>query len=274
LAAVRLLEHQGRPGLAIMSAAGVQRLVSAWQADGTEGDADFMLLIPEDELGRQRLQHLGTTDWATVTALAECLQDQVARQPAGQVARWRVTAARLSAQLGEWAARFRYDGLTLHSEPGYDHRHTVTFRQASAGHRRFGDVTLHWDSEPDADAARVPLRLQAPVAPELLVLGAWPVASKGTLDPTFAIPVGDALARSKKRLGWSLLPDADQRRLLSMLDALAAAAQLAPSAAERARLQTQARTLHADARRTLRSIRLQAALQRASRLVRRPGQRA
>src|SRR5690606_22869345 len=68
-AAVRLVEHWGRPGLVIFKEEGRPPVLDSWTESGREDDRPFMLLIHGDEATQAAYDAMTTPDWHLMRAL-------------------------------------------------------------------------------------------------------------------------------------------------------------------------------------------------------------
>ncbi len=106
-AAVRLVEHWGRPGLVIFAEEGRAPLFETWRESGREDGRPYMLLVHGEESAQSVYDAMGTLDWQLVQALAARL-GQALQDHASDLAEWRSLAQRLLTSLHEQPARLRY----------------------------------------------------------------------------------------------------------------------------------------------------------------------
>lgn len=251
----RLAEHHGRPGLVLFDSGAEARPLSAWRSTGQEGGRDYLLLVPADAPSMALLQQLGSSDWQWVQGLARLLQQHLADNGDSLPAHWRTVAARLCRQLDDLPARFRYDSLSVLSDPQQAGALRVAFGGVQYGDRALGTVELRWQT------AGQGLHWLAPEQAGAVPLALWPVDTEGHLQPSWQVPVGTAFETAGKRQAWAAMPAADRALLLALLDALPGAAAHAPDTALPAGmthglLAGAAAGLHKDARRTLNSLRV------------------
>ena len=141
---VRLLDHLGRPGIAVFSTRSNEAL-AAWHATGDEAGRPFMALVPSDRQSRLLLQRLGTADWQLVNHLAQAIQRYLGEEGSHLGARWQVAAARLCRQLIDMPPRLRYDRLQLgRVEIDGGLQLELDFGRASYGDRLLDQVQLRW----------------------------------------------------------------------------------------------------------------------------------
>lgn len=212
----RLVEHHGRPGLALFETVGQPTPLMAWRAGASEGERAYMLLVPADEVAREVLQSLGSGDWQFVTGVATAVAAALADTDAALAGRWRIAATRLRQQLAGLPDRLRFDGVEVAA--GENGALEASFEQLSFGSTRCPHLRLRW-SPRRADGAA--LELLAPSSPdEPPVLTAWPVDAQGGWARSWTLPVTDAIF-------WRTLGRHDRELLLGLLDALPAVAHRA-----------------------------------------------
>src|SRR5690606_10234533 len=68
-AAVRLVEHWGRPGLVIFAEDGRAPFFETWRESGQEEGRPYMLLVHGEESALRVYDAMGTFDWQLVQAL-------------------------------------------------------------------------------------------------------------------------------------------------------------------------------------------------------------
>lgn len=218
--ACRLVEHHGRAGLALLHAPGAEPPMRAWTPSGQEEGRDFVLLIPEDDDGRRRLEALGTGDCLFVEALVShievALADDRVHGP-----RWRPVVQQLRELLWRQRPRWRYDRLDVRAVDG---GHLLGFREVLCGGFRARRVELMW--RPGGRGAAALMRPSDAADPPLLV--AWPRGDDGQSLASFVLPLDDATPASERLARWRALPRADRELLLAMLQALAGMASGQP----------------------------------------------
>jgi hypothetical protein len=255
---VRLLEHHGRPGLALFATGGSPEVVSAWRTSGQENGREYMLIVPSDDAGRWVLAGLGTSDWRTVSGCISSLMNELRRTEGDLAARWSGVASRLQAQIDLMAPRFRYDAVDARPDAEDPSWLGVHFGEASFGTRSLGTVSLRWHPANDD------LRWLAPEGGAVVPLASWPADEDGLLRRELSLPLGRVAPSGVKREWWSRLPAGDCELILSVLDALPAAVQRMPEdrPADDGALLRAAVTLQRDARRSLLGLRLRGVARR------------
>jgi phage shock protein A len=258
---LRLLEHHGRPGIALFATGGSPEVVSAWRTSGQENGRDYMLIVPTDDAGRWLLEGLGTSDWRTVSGCASVLVRHLRRTEGDLAERWSIVASRLQAQIDLMAPRFRYDEVNAQPEPPDLGCLSIRFAEASFGTRSLGAVSLRWRP------ASSDLRWLAHEGDANVPLASWPADEEGLLRRELLLPVGRLVPAGAKREWWSRMPASDRELMLGVLDALPAAAQhlreIQPTddGAQATTLRA-AVALQRDARRILLGLRLRGAARR------------
>nr|CCF78632.1 hypothetical protein RGS1_70338 [Rubrivivax gelatinosus S1] len=239
---VRLIDHHGRAGMALFAAEAPCQLLAAWQPDGVEAERAYMLVLPQDAGGRQRLEALGSADWTTVLDLAALVRQRLLDDDSVP-APWRDTASRLVRQLDEMPRRLRYDGSECRVL-GADVE--VGLNGCSFGELRLERIELR------LDAGGTGLHWVRPPAQDSVPTGGWPLEGDGSLAAAWRLPVGSGLDEARKRAEWDALPQDTRTLVLGALDALVAAA----AGVGDGRLKAVACALRDDAHATGRSLRM------------------
>jgi hypothetical protein len=248
----RLVEHCGRPGLAILATGDHCEALSAWEPNGDEDGRPFVLLVPEDKEGQRRLQRLGTTDWRSVLQLAHQARRPLKHSAWAVGPAWHDIAARLCRQLAELPARLRYDSLDVIAVE--QDVLELVFAHAQFGELPIGTLRLRWRFE----GRTRELRWLRP-DDQGLPLAQWPIDDSGRAAESWSLPVGSSFGAASRRKAWAALGAAQCSLLLAILDALPAVARADIGSAEvparaRTRAADEARALHRDALKTMRSL--------------------
>lgn len=224
LVQVRLVEHQGRPGLLFFAGPqAAEHPLLAWQPTGTEEGRPFMLVVPSDTQGRQLLQTLGAGDWRFVLGVALRLGMHLGELREAAMRRWSLVAYRLLRELAELPVRFRYDRIEVQAVEAPAQEMQVAFLGASMGGREFGQIRLAW--QPNGPGGG--LALLAPGAPgERPALAAWPLDERGAWVRRWPVALGQE-APGTGATAFLSLAESDRRVLIDLLEALPAAAALA-----------------------------------------------
>jgi hypothetical protein len=109
---VRLVEHHGKAGLAILYNERDQLPpLYHWSSDGKEDDLPYALFIPRDKQGRQKLQSAPATDLALINGAAGLALGYIALREHALVPRWLHIARILVHDLNNVGARVHYDSV-------------------------------------------------------------------------------------------------------------------------------------------------------------------
>jgi hypothetical protein len=251
---LRLVEHRGRPGLALFQDGGAPPPLSAWQQTGEEAGRAFMLLVPSDAPSRAQLQLFPTTDWRLIEGLASLLAQRLAKQSDASIKAWSGVAQRLLTQLREMPPRLRYDDLQVQRVvDGEQESFEICFVNAVFGARRFERLRLRW-----RPSAAAPLSLScADAEGNPVALTVRPLDERGCAAEICELPVGTRHDRANKARLWTDLHRDDRALLFSLIDAMPAVperiAQTGGSTRDIESLRTKARSLLADAHRSAHS---------------------
>ena len=271
---VRLLDHLGRPGIAVFSTRSNEAL-AAWQATGDEAGQPFMAIIPSDPHGRLLLERMGTADWQLVNHLAHLVQRFLVGDGSHLGVRWQVAAARLCRHLIDMPPRLRYDRLQLsrvESEGGL--QLDVLLGRASYGDRMLDQVQLRWQAVRHGGNVDTPsLRWLLPEDPTNVPLAVWPMSDDGKLAGAFTVPVGSGSEARQKRQQWVALSAVDRALVLAVLDALPGAAERTPESAmpggaNHRTLALEAASLHREGRRAVAWLQVRDVVRRVVRRIR------
>jgi predicted nucleic acid-binding Zn-ribbon protein len=208
---VRLVEHHGRPGVAVFGAADGTNLLSSWRETGREGDRLYMLIIPGDPSSIALLEALDTPDWLTLLALGNRFEAVLQEAPAPQRATWLPLAQRLRQQLEGVPARLRTAGVRIEKARDDNGDVELVLEHVSWASYRLPRVELVWSTA----SGRVALRTGRDGRPPL---ASWPDVNDQPLE-TMSLPVGPdrGLAGSAP---WSVLPEIDRRFVAALLGAM------------------------------------------------------
>lgn len=241
---VRLLEHQGRPGLAFFSLGGSPGTVSAWRASGHENGREFMLIVPSDDAGQSLLTKLGSSDWRAVLGTTELLVQHLRQASDDRSARWLLVALRLQSQLDAMPPRLRYDSARVEADPVEAGWLRPCFGNVEFGGRLLGDVQMRWHP------ARADLRWLAPARDAAIPLANWPLDDEGAPHAELALPLGRQASAAAKRHWWAALPASNRLLVLGLLEALPGAVQHMPAGLSEAPVLQAAIDLHRHTRRS------------------------
>lgn len=219
----RLVEHHGRPGVALFVADGHPTPLMAWQPTGREEGRDYLLLVPADAPAAQRLQSLGRGDWALLLQMVDATVGALHKVESGTAQRWQVVAERLRRQLAALPARLRYDRIDASPAADAPDAIDASLAPVSFGAREAAELRLRWWPRA-AGGGELELLLGADSATP--PLAHWPVEPDGRWAPRWRLPLGQ-LAHHERERAWRTLSVDDRAMLLGVLDALPAVAQRA-----------------------------------------------
>jgi hypothetical protein len=214
-AAVRLVEHWGRPGLAIFTVDGRAPLFETWRESGREDGQPYMLLVHGEESAQRVYDSMGTFDWQLVQALAvrlgQALQDHANElSPA-----WRSLAQRLLTSLQEQPARLRYNNVVvtpLERKPEEEARFELILERVSYHGRTWKRLAIQW--QPYGPKRSLDLGHDAESGPPLL---AWPADADGAPVRMLRLPLGDDPQAAEVRAVWDALCGSDRAFIAELL---------------------------------------------------------
>jgi hypothetical protein len=216
----RLVDHHGRAGLVIFADRGAEPL-STWLEAGAEAGRSFMVLIPEDQAGRDWLMSCSSGDWHWVQELAQVLARALVEQ--AQAAFWIRTAARLQQQCQALPAVFRHDGVALSAQaPGGegDAGWHMTFRAPSCGAWAAEQLTVCW--RPGVVAGQDVWVLEKGLAERVPPLASWPLARDDLAPAQWQLPLAGAAAPAALCAAWAEIEPGDAQTLRALFQALPA----------------------------------------------------
>lgn len=241
---LKLVEHEGRPGIVLLATPGLPLPLSQWQPAGREAGTEFMLLIPADPQGRSALSRLGSADWQTVLALSDWLRGAVAEQATALAPHWSSVAGRLFTQVRAVPPRLRYDVLQTALDAREPAILEISLRGVMFGLDKLADITLRWRIDGQGPAIAWVLPRQEPNQPPL---ANWPIQDDGSLQPTCPWALGPGFGWVQRMRWWHALPAHEHALLMGLIDTLRAAAEAHAGDAARPWLNS-ARLLHRQAR--------------------------
>ncbi|MCP5272967.1 MAG: hypothetical protein H6932_17350 [Burkholderiaceae bacterium] len=220
---VRLVEHHGRAGLALVAAPDSPPPISQWAADGVDARGPYMLFVPTDATGRLRISQLGTRNWQTLRMLAGSVLQAVTFGQLTNQTYWQAVAARLVVALDALQPRLRYDNMRVQQERDSIR---VQLDGVSFGNRALPPVALRWSP----NDRKVPL-LCLRTDERQPCLAAWPVGNDGVLALEWPLPVGNDLPFLSRLRWWYQALPADRDVALALVDSLLAVPSLLPAQA-------------------------------------------
>lgn len=224
---VRLVEHQGRPGLTLLQPPSTSEPLAVWQPDGTEGELTYMLLVPMDDLCRRRLERMGSSDWRFVVGVVGSIECALVEGISGS-GRWSTVAKRLAQQLADMPPRFRFDRIEVVQDTQGPPAFVVTYGDACMGSQVLPDIRLRW--RPQTGTGDTPaVELLKPDDGSMHLSGCWPVDDTGAWLSAWPLPLVGA-SKAALTAAWRSFSQPERAFLLGLLDALPAAAEAAAHA--------------------------------------------
>ena len=207
--AVRLVEHNGNPGLVVF-ADGPPPLM-AWQESGREGDRPLCLFVPADADSRQRLARLSASDWLLLQAMMSALERSLRAAGDAAPSGWLLVLQRLRAAIDTLPARPRHDRIEFgviapaHGAGAAEGLHVLLHGVDCGGQRqpRWG---LDW--WPAAGGGDIEWRLGEHGCAEPALVS-WPLQADGRPAERLRIAAGGEGARAERRRRWLTLPTQD-----------------------------------------------------------------
>lgn len=217
---VRLVEHQGHPGLVFFPAADGRPALTQWQPTGTENGRPFMILLPADRRPDAPLMQMAPADWRSVVGLATLLARELRTDEGAHLhPHWRDISARLCLELAALPPRLRYAALrSTVTDQGLDiHLEDLVF-----GTRSWERWRLEWRAARRAGAggALVWCLPEGTTAP----LASWPCQEDGRYCAEHLLPLGPGIDTSTTRTWLEGLPGLDRDLLTALFDTLPAVA--------------------------------------------------
>ncbi|MGE0310854.1 MAG: hypothetical protein AB7P21_04435 [Lautropia sp.] len=221
---VRLVEHWGRPGMAIFSHEGAPAPIKAWQESGREDERPYLLLVHGEASAEAVFDAMCTLDWLVVQALAMRMHQVLAAGDGEFADSWALLSRRLVSSLRQRPPRLRHDGVVVMpialDSPDVA-RWGLVLERASYGERVWKRLTLQW--RPSGPNRSLELLRDEDGGPPLLV---WPADADGIPLRSLRLPLGEAVDSSEMVRTWGLVTEADKhfvQEILTQLPRLAEA---------------------------------------------------
>ena len=214
-ATVRLVEHWGRPGLAVFAEDGRPTLFETWRESGREDGRAYMLLVHGEESAASVYDTMGTLDWELAQSLVARLELALLDHIADLSSDWQALAQRLMASLREQRARLRYDNVSVAPmgvESGSGH-YSLTLERVSFHGRTWRQLPIQW--RPSGPAPALELGVDERNGPPLL---AWPTDADGTPARTLLLPLGSEPESPEVRAPWDMLAGSDRTFVVELLN--------------------------------------------------------
>ncbi len=217
-ATVRLVEHWGRPGLAVFADDGASTVFESWRECGREDGRPYMLLVHGEEPTQRVLDAMGTFDWQLIQALAARIR-QALDAPGAEVSpAWRSLAQRLFASLQEQPARLRHEQVHVmpiaQASPEVA-RWGLVLEHASYRGRTWPRLTLQWRSS--GPHPSIELVRDEESGPPLVT---WPADADGLPVRALRLPIEENPHAPGVRSAWDVLVGADKAFVSEVLNLL------------------------------------------------------
>ena len=212
-ATVRLVEHQGHPGLVVFGNDTGPQLLSGWRETGREDGRPFMLLVPADAPARPLLAAMDQVDWLLLLSLPARLVQALDTLDPPIAPHWQRLAHRLQVQLLTQGRRFRYQQAQVapvaDGPPG---AWAIEFNQVHWAHLQMPKLAVQW--QPAGPQAGITLLDDALLGPPLT---SWPADERGLPVARLYLPLGREAAKSTQDQAWARLQAPDLDFVLAML---------------------------------------------------------
>jgi hypothetical protein len=205
---LRLVEHHGRPGLAVFHRHGEQPPLRHWRVSGEEDGCTFQLVVPQDEHGTDYVFSAPAGDLIFLREAARMLAVHLTeRDEKGRHAAWRCTAQLFVDHLHDKIRHLTFGDVTC--TEGQESEHLdFSITPAILGHYIWASISGRW--RPGALVLRAPVEGAPP-------LSSWPRNDAGQLVEEVEFSPGSDPQSLEHREFWRSFTARD--RLI--LDALA-----------------------------------------------------
>jgi hypothetical protein len=211
---VRLVEHNGLPGLVVFQDLHGRAPFTQWDPNGDENGRPFMAVFPSDQGPQAPLSRMASVDWRLVRALTDQLCLSLADDADGGLRRpWHDIAVRLRVGLEFFPDRLRYADVTATVQ---GERAELRLGDVFQGGRSWPELRLEWHRD-DGQARFALLRASDPSG---VVLASWPVSADGSYADRYELPVVGRTDPAVLRQWWGSMPVADQQLITLLVDAL------------------------------------------------------
>jgi hypothetical protein len=211
---VRLVEHNGLPGLVIFQDLHGRAPLTQWDPNGDENGRPFMAVFPSDQGPQAPLSRMASVDWRLVRALTDQLCMSLADDADGGLHHpWHDIAVRLRVGLEHFPDRLRYADVTASIQ---GERAELCLGDVFQGGRSWSELRLEWRR--DEGQARFALLRTPDVSG--MALASWPVSADGSYARRYELPAGGRTDPAALREWWGGMPVADQQLVSLLLDAL------------------------------------------------------
>lgn len=222
--ALRLVDHQGVPGLLIFAPGGAAPL-RPWSASGEEGGRAFMLIHPAQQGMRSWFDRLDSSDWQRLQAIVARIESALATRhrdasgaDAERLGRWLVVAHRVARQLAALPRSLRHDGVQVEpSVAGRDGTLDLVLTNVDYATLRLPRLQLRWSTTAAAPRLELLLDPEPTLVPPL---STWGVDAEGRWQPSCTLRFGAGLDKREARRQWAALGPSDRDFVAALLRAL------------------------------------------------------
>jgi hypothetical protein len=206
---MRLVEHHGRPGVAVFRARDekISPPLFHWKSHGVEAGREYMLLVCEDPVGREFFTAATTSDLMLcregVRLFASSLALEKGKDPE-EIKRWQRVARRFFELLDDLPLRMHYDHVEAVAPAGDVWEFTL--HQAWLPRRYRRSLTVLWGSK------KIALKLMPGEAPSL---ANWPIDEQG--KPLAEFVLDRSSPEAARRAAWQKLTTLDRAWVTSIV---------------------------------------------------------
>jgi hypothetical protein len=208
---LRLVEHHGRPGLAVFRRDGEEPPLGLWRVTGEEEGDTFQLVVPQDIPGEDYIAHAPADDLVFLREAARMLAAHLAeRDEPGRHATWRRTTQLFVDHLHDKIRRLTFGAVTC-TESAETNRFDFNITPALLGHHTWTSLAGSWKP------GTLVLRLATDGTPPL---SSWPRDATGQLIEEVEFRPGVKPEASERREFWRSFTARDRLLLDALADSL------------------------------------------------------
>ncbi len=206
---LRLVEHHGRPGLAILRSPGEEPPLERWRVTGEEEGSTYQLVVPQDEQGEDFISSASAGDLIFLREAARMLAAHLSeRDEQGRHTAWRRTAQHFVDHLHDKIRHLTFGAVTCTAAAEPDQL-DFSITPALLGHHTWASLAGSW--KPGALVLRAPVDGTPP-------LSSWPRDAAGRLVEEVEFRPGQNPQAPERHEFWRSFTARDRL----VLDALAA----------------------------------------------------
>jgi hypothetical protein len=213
---IRLVEHRGRPGIAIFGRGDGGQLFEAWRESGREDGCPYMLLVDEEEFAREVLDAMGALDWQLLRHFISAIRDVLNGPDSDASLSWRRLARRLQSWQEESPPRLRHRGvqvIPLAKDEPSTACWAIVLSGACYRDRTWERLTLHWT--PGGQSPKIAVAYDADNGPPLL---SWPLDDCGTPANALVLPTKNFASEPEVWRAWEYVSSPDKAFLSNLLN--------------------------------------------------------